>query len=127
MLACHRFVVLGKITQDYGRALLTLRFWRFFRLSAVIVAMAFVPLLVTRWILLDDVILLTIGAGGVTAIAVSLLVSLLFPAIAVDAPGASIRNAIADLWGNVWHIFWVSVIAVLPVFLRSSPSRGSRP
>jgi hypothetical protein len=118
LLACHRFVILGEITQDYGRALFTLRFWRFFRLSAVIVAMAFVPVLVTRWLLLDDVIsLLALGAGVVASVAVSLLLSLLFPAIAVDGPGASIRNAIADLWGNVWHIFWVSVISVLPLLI----------
>ena len=44
---------------------------------------------------------------------------MLFPAIAVDAPGASIRNAIADLWGNVWRIFWVGVIAVLPLLLAT--------
>src|SRR4029453_13096040 len=78
LLACHRFVILGEVTQDYGRALLTLRFWRFFGLSAVIVAMPYVPVLVTRWLLLDDVIsLLALGAGGIASVAVSLLLSLL--------------------------------------------------
>lgn len=120
LLAAHRFVILGETTKDYARALLTPRFWRFFLLSATLVAMLFMPIMVTRWRLLDDAISsLALGAGIVASVALSLLLSLLFPAIAVDAPGASIRNAIADLWGNVWHIFWVGVIAMLPLLLAT--------
>jgi hypothetical protein len=49
----------------------------------------------------------------------SLWLSLLFPALATDAPGASVRNALADLSGNVWRIFWAGTVAVLPVVLLS--------
>jgi hypothetical protein len=120
LLASHRFVILGETTQGYGRALLTPRFWRFFLLSLVIVAMLFVPVMVTRWRLLDAAVSsFALGAGIVAFVAVSLLLSLLFPAIAVDAPGTGIRNAIADLWGNVWRIFWVGVIAMLPLLLAT--------
>jgi hypothetical protein len=80
----------------------------------------FVPVLVTRWRLLDDVTSsVALGAGIVAFVTVSLLLSLLFPAIAVDAPGTSIRNAIADLWGNVWRILWVGVLAVLPLLIAT--------
>jgi hypothetical protein len=113
-------VILGETTQGYGRALLTPRFWRFFLLSVVIVMILFVPVMVTRWRLLDDAISsYALGAGIVTFVFSSLLLSLLFPAIAVDAPGTGIRNAIADLWGNVWRIFWVGVIAMLPLLLAT--------
>jgi hypothetical protein len=120
LLASHRFVILGETTRGYGRALLTPRFWRFFLLSVVIVTILFVPVMMTRWRLLDDTISsFALGAGIVAFVALSLLLSLLFPAIAVDAPGTGIRNAIADLRGNVWHIFWVGVIAMLPLLLAT--------
>lgn len=120
LLASHRFVILGETTQGYGRALLAPRFWRFFLLSVVIVTILFVPVMVTRWRLLDDAISsFALGAGIVAFVALSLLLSLLFPAIAVDAPGTGIRNAIADLRGNVWRIFWVGVLAVLPLLIAT--------
>jgi hypothetical protein len=125
LLASHRFVILGETTQHYGRALTAPRFWRFFLLSAAIVAMLFVPVLVTRWRLLpDEISSLALVAGILAFVAVSLLLSLMFPAIAVDAPGTSIRNAVGDLWGNVWHIFWVGVIAMLPLLLATMAIGG---
>ena len=120
LLASHRFIILGESTRDYVGAVCTVRFWRFFLLSAATTALLFVPVLVTRWrMLAEETSSFALGAGIVAFVAVTLLLSLLFPAIAVDAPGTSIRNAIADLWGNVWHIFWVSVIAMLPLLLAT--------
>jgi hypothetical protein len=120
LLASHRFVILGETTQDYIRALSTRRFWRFFLLSAAIVAMLFVPILLTRWrSIVDEIYTPALYVGIASFVAASLWLSLLFPAIAVDAPSAGLRNAIADIGGNVWRIFWVGVLALLPLLIAT--------
>jgi hypothetical protein len=40
--------------------------------------------------------------------------TILFPAIAIDAPGATAANAYADSKGNVWRIFFIFFLAILP-------------
>ena len=118
LLASHRFVILGETTQDYIRALSTRRFWRFFLLSAAIVATLFVPILLARWRpIVDEIYTPALYVGIASFVAASLWLSLLFPAIAVDAPSAGLRNAIADIGGNVWRIFWVGVLALLPLLI----------
>ena len=107
----------------YGRARLTPRFWRLFLLSAWCSwRCCYVPVhgdALER--LRDRRRILQSFAPGLPAVIVAsvaatgLLLSLLFPAIAVDAPGASIRNAVADLWGKVWRIFCSGLLAVLPI------------
>jgi hypothetical protein len=115
LIASHRFVILGEITRDYTDNWLTSRFWRFFLLSAALVAALFVPILFAHWrSVADDLSRVLVAAAVVFAIA-SLWLSLLFPAIAVDAPGTSIRNAAADLHGHVWRIFWAGVLAAFPL------------
>lgn len=116
LIASHRFVILGEVAHDYAKAWLTRRFWRFFLLSSALVASLFAPMLLTRWRPIPDE---AVFAGFVAAVIVfvgaSLWLSLMFPAIAVDAPGASVKNAAADLRGNVWQIFWVGTVAALPL------------
>jgi hypothetical protein len=41
-------------------------------------------------------------------------VTLLFPAIAVDAPGATPRNAFEDTRGHGWYIFFLFLIPFIP-------------
>ena len=49
-------------------------------------------------------------------IVVTLRLIVLFPAIAVDAPGATWRNAMADTKGNAWRILFIGLLASLPLF-----------
>jgi hypothetical protein len=120
LIASHRFVILGETTQDYASAWFTPRFWRFFLLSAALVAGLYLPMLLTQWrpdrglaVLAFGIVLLVVFLG-------SLWLSLLFPAIATDAPGTSVRNAAADLRGNAWRIFWAGTAATLPLVLLST-------
>jgi len=116
LLAAHRFVILADTTSTLTVTLAAPRFWRFFLLSAGIIALLYVPVLLARWGQSTDtatVAALVLGAIGSGA--TGLLLSLLFPAIAVDAPGASIGNAIADLWGKVFSFFCSGLLAILPV------------
>ncbi len=54
LIASHRFVILGETAQGYASAWLTPRFWRFFLLSAALVAGLFLPMLLTRSRLIAD-------------------------------------------------------------------------
>ena len=74
--------------------------------------------LLTRWRLIADDVSSSRSMSASPALSPQACwLSLLFPAIAVDAPGVGLRNAIADLGGNVWRIFWVGVLAMLPLLL----------
>jgi hypothetical protein len=41
--------------------------------------------------------------------------TLLFPAIAVDAPGASVKNSFQDTFGHFWRIFGILFVTAVPV------------
>ncbi|MCZ7642386.1 MAG: hypothetical protein M5U33_06165 [Pseudorhodoplanes sp.] len=55
------------------------------------------------------------------AVIVALRVLILFPAIAVDAPGARWRNAYFDTKGHTWRVFGISVLTALPALLVALP------
>ncbi len=52
----------------------------------------------------------------IVAIAVSLRLSVLFPAIAVEAPGATAPNAIADTRGQALRLLAIFFLTLLPWF-----------
>src|SRR5262249_19120462 len=71
---------------------------------------------------------------------VILHLTLIFPAIAIDAPGANPNNAASDARGHLWFIFFTGLLAVLPLLLvllpglildvalrRSMPAAGREP
>lgn len=115
-LAIHRYIILGEITRGYSLAVEQPRFQRFFLCTLAIYALSQVPGLLRLF-----------GHGGFTVAAtfaltfvvafISLRLIVLFPAIAVDAPGASFRNAFDDTRGCFWRIFGIVIVAMLPVFV----------
>ena len=54
-------------------------------------------------------------AGWVVAIVLLVRFAILFPAIAVDAPGATLGNVWADTKGRIWLIVKTALIASLPL------------
>jgi hypothetical protein len=55
----------------------------------------------------------------VGVVVVPLRAIILFPAVAVDAPGASWSRAMADTRGYTWRIYSIVVLAALPLVLVS--------
>jgi hypothetical protein len=55
----------------------------------------------------------------VVILVLSLRITILFPAVAVDAPGATWSHAIADTRGYPLRIFIVGLLALLPVLVLS--------
>jgi hypothetical protein len=114
MIAVHRFILyeetLGYIL-DPGQPRLWAYFGWLMGLSAVIslVFSLYAPLYAMGL----PAVALTV-AMLVVVLIVALRLSILFPAIAVDAPGASAANALADTKGHVFRIFMIFLLALLP-------------
>jgi len=118
LIAVHRFILLHQLTGQYALAPQEQRFSRFFRWSLVITALSLFP----------SVLQAGLGAlgfpgvfTGVLTLAIMIVcffltfrLTILFPAIAIDAPGATAANAYADSKGNVWRIFFIFFLAILP-------------
>lgn len=126
-IAVHRYVLLGDITQGYLLNPSDPRFLRFFIFTVAFQILVGIP---STLMSLSSVVLGGAGALvlGVVAFAlfivaaiVALRALILFPAVAVDAPGADWRNAMADTKGHTWRVFFVMVVASLPAFAVQLP------
>jgi hypothetical protein len=116
LIASHRFVIRGPDAADEPVMKLSSRKWRFFSLSAILIVLLWTPLLIgQRWIASDEATIVSTLLFIAPMIVVTLWLALIFPAIAVDAPGASVGNALADMKGNFWRIFWVWTFASAPI------------
>jgi hypothetical protein len=119
LIAVHRFILLEEMQEHYLVEPKHPRTLRFFGSWIVLSLVAVVPTLVASsalaavrlidwwiWILILPLVLLPIM--------LCLRMTLLFPAIAVDAPGASWLNAYHDTKGHSWGIFLIYLCATIP-------------
>jgi hypothetical protein len=115
-IAVHRFIILDEVTRGYVLDANDPRFFRFFAWSLMFTAIGTgmvllqkvmqavgMPLPIT--VVVDVVVVVTI---------IGLRLTVLFPAIAVDARGATASNAFADTRGNAFRIFVIFAVAYLP-------------
>jgi hypothetical protein len=113
-IAVHRFIILGEKTTSYRIASTEPRFRRFFGWSLVLLVLSSA----TQQSFDVDVVL----GGPVLALTVLAFVFairaiVLYPAVAVDAPGANWRQAIADTRGHAWRILFIILGAILPLVI----------
>lgn len=120
-IAIVRFVVLDEVTRGYTLDSNSHRFQLFCAWSIVLFMLAFAVSILTRVHGFEGEIGTALDWSlMIAALALSIGMALLFPAIAVDAPGATLQNAFADLRGSFWRavgIFVVTAIPTLAVFL----------
>ena len=116
LIAVHRFIILGEGTQNYGAQFREPRFRRFFAWSIALSAIWWAALWF-EWLPKGFLAIVVIILAIVVALVLSLRVIVLFPALAVDAPGTSWKNAIADTKGRAWRIFLIFLLAGLPIFV----------
>ncbi len=121
-IAVHRFILVGEVADHYRLDPQDRRFARFFTWSAALwLMLAFVPALAIEMLSLQLALIsppMAMSALAVVAIlaaVVGVRLMVLFPAIAVDAPGATPANAVADMHGFVGDVFLICAIATLPV------------
>lgn len=119
IIAVHRLILLGEISKSYLDNVDNERYWRFFLLS-----MAYQALLSVGGFfefLPAPLSFVVLPVALVCMLFVGVRLILVFPAAAVDAPGASLRNAMADSKGSFWLIFRV-LFGIM--FLLSLPFFG---
>jgi hypothetical protein len=143
VMAIHRFVLLGELPARYDFDLTRPRFQLLFGWLAVIALLAGIPsfldaLTAPKWPIYyrggsfpdpGPATIVTLARGFVILMLQNLLV--LFPAIAVEAPGAAWQNALGDTRRHVWFCLVVTYLPFIPVALIAaavaSLLRGSPP
>ena len=138
-VAVHRYVLLDELTQHYALNRADQRFRRYFGLAIAIRALWlsnalwFIlphyifggPLLASRWsapgVEGREWIMFVSFAGAMATTFITLCVILdvviLFPAIAIDAPGVGWRNATDDSRGHTYRIFsTLGPAVIIPLF-----------
>jgi hypothetical protein len=125
-IATHRFVLLGEISRHYALNPSESRFMRFFTFTVVYQLLMSVPgtlmsLAGKSGTGLGLALALVFFALFIVAVIASVRLLILFPAIAVDAPGADWRNAMADTKGHSWRVFFIMILATLPSLMVVMP------
>lgn len=119
LIAMHRYVLLDEVGDSYAFNIRDQRFARFVRAELTYMALIVVP---------ASLMLMLFRSTGKASLAVSigwlfaflavailaLRFLILFPAIAVDAPGARLANAWADSRRLTWRLLGAVVLVVLP-------------
>ena len=118
LISVHRLIILGERPSGYAVAPGRPRFMRFFGWSAALLLVTWLATLVPALLVSDAalrfIILLVLG---VASIVISVRFVLLFPALAVDAPGAHWSNAWADSRDHGLDIFLIFLGAFVPLFV----------
>jgi hypothetical protein len=119
MIVVHRFIILDEVTTDYAVDPSEPRFIAFF---SWLVALSFLSALVFGVPEFLAAFGVSTGAAigpalmvAIVVTIVSLRLTILFPAIAVGARGASAGNALEDSKGHVISIFLIFLLALLPM------------
>jgi hypothetical protein len=116
-IAIYRLLILGEVTSRYGFGLNT-RFQRIAGWTIGLWLLNNIALHVMSLVTPSDFIkTIVILAAWIASIAVAIRIAILFPAIASDARGATIRSALADTRGRVWFILKASLIVFLPLMV----------
>jgi hypothetical protein len=113
-IALYRHIMLGETTRRYGLDLSGPRFRKFAAYSALLNLLVVLPVAAAE---LMTGIYLGVATLVLAMIAVAALVltSILFPAIAVEAPGASLRNAVRDI--RFFRALLISFVTASPLLV----------
>jgi hypothetical protein len=117
-IAVHRFIILGERTMSYRIAPAEPKFRRFFGWSLALYVL-FLPgaipdiLLPSMEPLSRNFLSIVLGIPGLV---ISIRAIVLFPAVAVDAPGVNWRQAMAATAGHAWRIFFILSLTIGVVF-----------
>jgi hypothetical protein len=117
-IAVHRFLVLGETNDNYRIDTQDPRFVKFLTFLVGLFVISFIPQLLRSLFISPTG---TSAFGGLISLIVSIIVAIIavrvlivFPAVAVDAPGAEWRNAMADTKGHSWRVFFILLCLILP-------------
>jgi hypothetical protein len=115
-IAVHRFILLGEVTRHYRLPWDDRRYQLFFGWAFTLVVLtrlaSLVHVLPQHWMFKFIAVVATVAVGVVFS-----RVTIMFPAIAVDAPSADPRHAFEDTRGHGWYIFFLFLVPFIPSVL----------
>lgn len=127
-IVVHRYVLLGEVADRYPLDPSSTRYMRFVSFAILVKLLGIIPGSLESFISSpqqDPGLALSGGlAIFVLFIVVTVVVlrrAILFPAIAIDAPGASWSNARRDTKGSSWRVAFIFICAALPAVIVSIP------
>jgi hypothetical protein len=127
-IAVHRYVLMGERATGYALDPSSPRYLRFVGFAVLVNLLLLVPSLIITVAPPEGQNVALAAGGGLAAFVLFIVIlivvlrrAILFPAIAVDAPGAGWSNARNDTKGNSWRVFFVLLCTVIPVLAVSLP------
>jgi hypothetical protein len=119
MIAAHRYILLAEVTPGYVLDPGASEFQLFFGWLAALSVLSALSTGVYSFVLAAGVGLVISSAvfiiGAIVLVAVTFRLSILFPAIAVGAPGATAKNAWADSERHGLRIFLIFLVGSVPL------------
>jgi hypothetical protein len=112
-IAVHRYVLLGEANDAYLFNPSDPRFQKFFLFAVAFEVLGALPRIIAYPLpgFLSGIVALVLS---IAAAVISVRCAILFPAVALDSPGADWRNAMADAKGHSWRIFFTLFCTALP-------------
>lgn len=127
-IAVHRYVILGEITRGYPLDFSTPRYLRFVGFAILVGLVMAIPNLIFAALPSGEDNLAVAAVGALAALILFIFIVIvlvrrviLFPAIAVDAPGASWSSARNDTKGSSWRVLFILVCTAIPPIVLSMP------
>jgi len=116
-IAIHRYIILNEVTERYRLDTREPRFIAFFGWTVILTLAGSVPVLLGRQAGAGTLAGTLVMAVMLFVFVISVRLIILFPAIAVDAPGRQWQNAYADSRGSFWRILGIEIVALLPLLV----------
>jgi hypothetical protein len=116
-IAVHRFVILGETANRYPLQPRSSRYLRFVGFAILVKILWQIPSTIQGFInpAFSRAFRIVAFVLSITVIIIVVRRAILFPAIAVDAPGATWSNAGLDTKGSSWRVVFIFVLTALPV------------
>jgi hypothetical protein len=123
-IVVHRYVLLGELASRYPLEPFSARYVRFASFAVLVRILWSLPSLVESFMLETEENIGTTALLGfvvlalfVTVVIVTIRRAILFPAIAIDAPGATWSNARHDTKGSSWRVAFIFVCVSVPAMI----------
>jgi len=126
-IVTHRFVLLGETTNRYPLDPFSARYVRFVGFAILFKLALVLPNTLSNLasLLLHDQIMTTVFGLAIAVLTIAMFIVtvrriILFPAIAVDAPGATWSNARRDTKGSSWRVLFIFALTAVPELIVSA-------